>query len=187
MGESIPFHARKDIAVPDSLVAASATLRPLPTPGTTAAPSSTPSRKPRRHYRDREACGRYIRLLSQSRQYQLRIHCPALAALRGDCYGGVHAGLFATLRDAHRARDLFLRTVQGDTPLAIWRAVRLLQDKGIIPVGNRGAILPLWVRREGTTFVAECVHAGKTHRTEPMSTPEAAHAALWESLTGVAV
>ncbi len=176
--------------MPEHPVAPAATIGPRPTPHPPAPsslppplppPGTGPSGKERRHYREREMCGRYIRLLTHSRCYQLRIHSPPLATLCG--HGMIHGGLFADLWSARRAREKFLALVRGDRPIDIWRAIAALQAAGAIPTGRRGTILPHFVRRHGQGFVAQMTRHGVTLKTRPMPTPESAHMSLWLRLT----
>ncbi len=158
-----------------------ATVLTLPVPqARPGAPDRTPSGRTRRHYREREACGTYVRLLTQARLYQLRVWCPLPASV--DPRRGIptHCGLFPTADAArHALRELSRRVPDPYTPLDVWRAVSALQSSGVIPVGRQGPILPLWVRRHGDAFVASCVRRGTTTATAPFDTPEGAHAHLW--------
>lgn len=178
--------------MPAPPVAFRATICPLPTPQHAGTPPPTPfgpSGKARRHYREREACGKYIRALTNSRQYQLRVYSQPLADIcsgygRAKMHGGIHCGLFPDLRAAKIARAELLRLLgTADTPLAIWKVAVQLQVRGVIPTGRRGPLLPHFVRRSGRAFVAAVTRLGVTIRTPPMPTPESAHALLWKKLT----
>lgn len=172
----------------------------MPDPATPTGGSSAPSpvrtrTKVRRHYRDREHCGTYVRELCNSRLYQLRFWCPLPGAnpyyASAHCGGAglsVHAGIYPTIRDAKTALKAILPILKGCRPIDVWRAVRELQDQGTIPVGRRGKILPLWVRR--VVVKGGCGYVGVLRRegldpvwTPTQKTPEAAHMILWEKVT----
>ncbi len=156
-----------------------------------------PSGKSRRHYHEREYCGRHVRLIPQFSLYQLRVFLPAVHILPGlyvrtgpDKFHGfsVNCGLFPTPRAAKQALAA-LQSKLDDHPLPIdvWHVVVELQEEEVIPMGRRGQILPLWVRRAGSSFVG--VYERRDHepfRTRTVPTAETAHRAVWRHLQQMA-
>lgn len=138
----------------------------------------------RRHYRQREACGTYVRLLTNSRKYQLRVWCPVPYSVDPQRGFPIHCGLFDTPQAARAALCKLTRLFGATyTPLDVWRGVARLQAEGAIPVGRAGGILPLWVRRlSDGTYAAECVRRGERFAAGPLPTAEAAHLAVWTAV-----
>lgn len=158
----------------------------LPEPHMTSADEQ--SRPARRHYRDRQGCGTYVRLLTNCRKYQLRVWCPLPFGTDPQRGFPVHCGLFNTAKDARAVLCKLTRLFGATyTPLGVWKGVAKLQDEGIIPIGRAGRILPLWVRRCGDgRYTASATVRGTTLSVPPQDTPEAAHTALWSIVaTGV--